>query len=294
MDALIHLINSYYPEPHASLLNGMLLGKQLFVTNTFYNQLKQVGLIHIVVLSGMNITMLSAIILNTLVHFINRKWALLCTIVIIILFVLFVGAEPPIIRAAIMGIISLAAVLYGRKAMALYSLFLSAIIMLIFNFEWLQSISFQLSFSATLGIVLFGSMEPEEESVILRERSDRRIQNTSMHGSFIRQWRIQDDKFIILKSYFLEELRISCAAQVFTLPILFWYFRQISFVSPIANILVAWLIAPIMILGMITIAVGMVNGQAGFVLSWLVYPLLEFIIFVVETLSMLPYANITL
>src|SRR3989344_5175843 len=260
MDALIHLINSYYPEPHASLLNGMLLGKQLFVTNTFYNQLKQVGLIHIVVLSGMNITMLSAIILNTLVHFINRKWALLCTIVIIILFVLFVGAEPPIIRAALMGIISLAAVLYGRKAMALYSLFLSGIIMLIINFEWLQSISFQLSFSATLGIVLFGSMEKKEKAVIL-----------SRNGS--------DDRRI--QTYFLEELRISLAAQVFTVPLIFWYFRQISIVSPLANILVAWLIAPIMILGMIEVAVGMVNGHAGFVVSWLVYPLLEFIVWVV-------------
>ena len=271
MDALIHLVSSYYPEPHASLFNGMLLGNQLFVTNTFYNQLKQVGLIHIVVLSGMNITMLSAILLNTLVHVINRKWALLCTIVIIILFVLFVGAKPPIIRAAIMGIISLAAVLYGRKSMALYSLFLSAIIMLIINFEWLQSISFQLSFTATLGIVLFGSMEHEEDSVILTPLSGGRIQ-----------------------TYFLEELRISLAAQVFTLPLIFWYFRQVSIVSPLANILVAWLIAPIMILGMITIAVGMVHWQAGFVVSWLVYPLLEFIIFVVETLSKMPYANITL
>ncbi|MDA1316550.1 MAG: ComEC/Rec2 family competence protein [bacterium] len=302
MDILTSLVNSYYPEPHASLLNGILLGRDLFVTQTFYNELKQVGLIHIVVLSGMNITMLSAIVLNTLVYFINRKWALLCTIVIVILFVLFVGAEPPIIRAAIMGIISLGAVLYGRKTLALYSLFLSGIIMLIINFEWLQSISFQLSFAATLGIVLFGSIEHEEKTVILsrnhvRRGDDRRIQNTTIHGSFANAQDDslpQDDKFMILKSYFLEELRISLSAQVFTLPLIFWYFRQISLISPIANILVAWMIAPIMILGMLTIVTGLVHWQFGFVLSWFVYPLLEFIVWVVEMLAKIPYGSIRL
>jgi len=272
MDTLTTLINSYFPEPHASLINGIVLGRPLFVTNTFYTQLKNVGLIHIVVLSGMNITLLTAIIMNTIVSFVGRKLASILTIVIIIAFVHFVGAEAPIVRAAIMGILSLIGLLYGRQTIALYLLFLSGLIMVIVHYQWLTSISFQLSFSATLGIILFGSMDYEND------QQDKFMNHESI--------------FLNLKKYFIEELRISLAAQVFTLPIIFWYFRQISFISPIANILVAWLIAPTMILTMITMVLGLLNWQLGFVCSWLLYPLIEFIVWVVEVLAKVPYGSI--
>lgn len=312
MDTFTSLLNSYFPEPHASLMNGILLGRPLFVTNTFYNQLKDVGLIHIVVLSGMNITLLTAIIMNTIVSYVGRKIASIITIVIIILFVLFVGAEAPIVRAAIMGILSLVGLLYGRKTIALYLLLLSALIMILVNNEWLSSISFQLSFSATLGIILFGSMDNKEKSIIPTSSAvipkktgiqkdgspthfaleDDRVNAQEKNlESRIKNWYLKIEN---LKKYFLEELRISLAAQVFTLPIIFWYFRQISFVSPIANILVAWLIAPIMILGMLTITLGIISWHMGFVFSWIVYPLLEFIVWVVENLSKIPFASIRL
>jgi len=262
-------------------MNGILLGRPLFVTNTFYTQLKNVGLIHIVVLSGMNITLLTAIIMSTIVKYIGRKIASILTIVIIIAFVQFVGAEAPVVRAAIMGILSLIGLLYGRRTIALYLLFLSGLIMVILNYEWLTSISFQLSFSATLGIILFGSGGKNEEDAIPVKT-----------GIQIKKRWIPDQVRDDLWKYFMEELRISLAAQVFTLPIIFWYFRQISFISPIANILVAWLIAPLMILGILTIALGLVSWHLGFVISWLVYPLLEFIIWVVETLAKVPFGSV--
>ncbi len=164
MESLTSLTNSYFHEPHASLLNGILLGRQLFVTQTFYDQLKQVGLIHIVVLSGMNITMVSAIVLSSLIPLLGRRIATIITIAIIIGFILFVGAEAPVVRAGIMGILALIGILYGRKTLMVWLLFLSGLIMVLFNHEWLTSISFQLSFAATLGIILFGSGEHEKDN----------------------------------------------------------------------------------------------------------------------------------
>lgn len=271
MDTITHLFNSYLPEPHASLLNGILLGRPLFVTDTFYNQLKTVGLIHIVVLSGMNITLLSAIVLRTTVPIIGRRVAMVLTIAIVVCFILFVGAEAPVVRAGIMGILSLIGLLFGRKTLTLYSLFLSGIIMILINNDWLTSISFQLSFAATLGIVLFGSSVTNNDNPLRRKT-----------------------KGGALFSYIIDELRISLSAQVFTVPIIFYYFRQISLVAPIANILIAWLIAPIMILGIIIIPIGLINWQLGFVASWSVYPLLSVIVFVVESLSKIPFASFTL
>ncbi len=293
MEVLTSFINSYFHEPHASLLNGILLGRPLFVTNTFYNQLKDVGLIHIVVLSGMNITLLSAIIMNTIVVYVGRKIASLITIVIIIAFVVFVGAEAPIVRAAMMGILSLIGLLYGRRTIALYLLFLSAIIMVCFNREWISSISFQLSFAATLGIILFGSMEQKN----IRDLPSGREYPEGGRDVKKQKHPPPDGRSPFLRgisTYLLEELRISLAAQVFTLPIIFWYFRQISFIAPLANILVAWLIAPIMILGILMIVLGLISWQFGFVFSWLLYPPLSFIVWVVENLAHIPLASITL
>lgn len=263
MDYLTGLINSYLPEPHASLLNGMVLGRELFVTDAFYEKLKIVGLIHIVVLSGSNISMLSAIIMNLIVKHFGYRLSTFLTIICISLFVWFVGAEPPAVRAAIMSILSLIALLFGRKTLALYTLVLSSVLMVLVHYEWLTSISFQLSVAATLGIILFGNVAGEQNNNPL--------------------W-----------NYFYDELRISVAAQVFTLPIIFWYFRTISLVAPLANILISWLVAPIMILGLIILAVGSVWWYGGFILSWLAYGMIQIIIYVVEILSSIPFAQIKL
>ena len=258
MDSLTGLINSYLPEPHASLLNGMVLGRQLFVTDTFYEELKIVGLIHIVVLSGSNISMLSAIILSLIVKWVGQTIGTVVTVFAITLFIWFVGAEPPVVRAGIMGILSLIGLLFGRKTLALYALFVFCVIMVLIKPDWMTSISFQLSVSATLGIILFGKVGEKNAS------------------------------------YFAEEFRISIAAQVFTLPVLFWYFRTISIVSPVANVLISWLVAPIMVLGLIILAVGNIWWYGGFMLSWIAYGMIQIIIWVVEILAKIPYAQIEL
>ncbi|MDQ5981958.1 MAG: competence protein ComEC [Patescibacteria group bacterium] len=262
MDQFTSLINSYLPEPHASLLNGIVLGIDLQTTYSFKDKLKDVGLIHIVVLSGMNITLLSAVILQIIIPLFGRKAATIITIVSIIFFIYFVGIDPPIVRAGIMGILSLIGLMFGRKTLALYTLFLTSIICIIIWPDWLTSISFQLSFAATFGIILFGNVVSEEKTT-----------NT-------------------IKNYLIDELRVSLSAQLFTTPIIFFYFRQISFISPIANILVSWTIAPIMIYGIIAMVVGSIHWQLGFVVSWLCYGLVTFIILVVEWLSQIPFASV--
>lgn len=288
MEALVSLINSYLPEPHASLLNGILLGRDLFVPNSFYNKLKVVGLVHLVVLSGMNITMLSGMILQSTIPISGRKIATITAITGIIGFIIFVGVEPPLIRAGIMGILSLIGLLFGRKTLALYTLVLTSIIMVIIWNDWLTSISFQLSFGATLGIILFGNVNPEEIkpplNPLLAKEGNQRGGHSEPQKSVIKN----------LKSYVIDELRISFAAQFFTLPIIFFYFRQVSFISPIANLLVGWMVAPVMILGIITIVFGLINWQAGFVVSWLCYGLLDWMIFVIEKLAKIPFASVQL
>lgn len=121
------VIDSYLPEPQSSLLNGIIFGVDLKTTKSFYQQLKIVGLLHLVVLSGSNITLIGAVVGNLTAYF-SKRVSILITVLTIVSFVIFVGPQAPIVRAGIMGVLTYVAILTGRKNVALYSLILSAIL----------------------------------------------------------------------------------------------------------------------------------------------------------------------
>jgi competence protein ComEC len=89
----------------------------------------------------------------------GRRISGLLTIFAIFLFVYFLGFEPTITRAAIMGLMQLIAVYFGRQNWALLSLILAVGTMLIFNPAWIGNLSVQLAFLATLGMILFGRIK---------------------------------------------------------------------------------------------------------------------------------------
>ena len=262
-DIFTSVINSYLPEPQASLLNGMLFGINLQTSKAFYEQLKIVGLLHIVVLSGINITLLaSAISAGT--SFFGRLTSSLITILIIIIFIAFVGAKAPIVRAGFMGILTLVAFWSGRRKQAVYALLLSAIFISVFWPTWLTTVSFQLSFAATLGIILFGQT---------REIKTKNGFEKILHWS-------------------RKELRLSLSAQLFTAPIIFFYFRQVSLVAPLSNLLISFFIAPLMIFGFLTAFLGKLNYSLGLIPAYISYGILSYFVFVIETLSKIPFIYI--
>lgn len=257
------VINSYLPEPHAALLNGIIFGIPLKSSKVFYQQLQIVGLLHLVVLSGMNITILAHII-DFLVSGFAKKARLIITIGCIIGFTLFAGPQPPIVRAAIMGSLAYVAILYGRKSTALVSLLIAVLIIAIIKPDWITTISFQLSTGATLGIILFGKRKQKQT-------------NTKL-GQII--------------SCIKGELQTTLAASFFTVPIIFIYFRQISFIAPLANIMVSFLIPPLMIFGFATSVLGKIGWLLGLPTAYICYGLLSYMIFIINILSKIPFAFI--
>ncbi|MEK7071164.1 MAG: ComEC/Rec2 family competence protein, partial [Patescibacteria group bacterium] len=251
------IINSYLPQPHASLLNGILFGIEIPHNNEFYTQLKQVGLIHIVVLSGMNITILASIVAHATSK-LEKRLSICIILAVIVSFVLFVGPKPPIVRAAIMGSIAIMAPLFGRTKQGLYLLFLSLVIIAVFKPDWIFSISFQLSFSAAFGIMLLSN----KYQLNLSEQKPKKYTN-----------------------FLFEEFKTSLSAYLFTTPIIFFYFREMSFLAPISNVFVGFTIPFIMILGFVTVLLGFVHNSLGIIPSYILYGLLEYIHLVVVFLS---------
>jgi competence protein ComEC len=260
----INIINSLLPEPQASLLNGILFGVKTSIPFNFYQALVSTGTLHIIALSGMNISILAALVAQSTL-FLGRKASSIISIALIIAFVWFVGASPSLIRAAIMGSFSLLAIYFGRKDWGLLSLFLAAGIMLLIDFSLIKNLSFQLSFLSTLGILL----------------ANRRVERQYKKG-LLNQ----------LKYWFSENFKLTFSAQLFTLPIIIYNFHRISLIAPMANLAIEWVIQPIMVLGFATAIIGWVWLPAGFVFAWAVWVPLTYLITAIELLAKIPGASI--
>lgn len=259
----VPLISQILPEPQASLLLGMVYGVKSNLPFDFYQNLITTGTIHIVVLSGQNISLLAKIISEiTLVW--GRRVSIFLTVVGIGVFVLFVGLEPPIVRASVMAFITAFSVYFGRQNWSLLSLIFAALFMLVINPLWLFDISFQLSFLATLGIILCGGHVHKKEG-----------------------WRPQLVEDIKLN------LRITLSAQLFTLPVIFWHFRRISLISPVANLFISPVISPIVVLGLVLSLTALISLNIARFAGWIVWVLLTYLIFIVDLFAKVPAASIS-
>lgn len=314
---LTSIINQLLPEPHAGLLAGLLFGTKAALSRELYNALVISGTLHIVALSGMNITIIADLFAKSLLWVVSKRISSLLTLFGIIWFVWFVGPSPSVVRAAIMGSISLLAIIFGRQNWAILTWILAVGVMLLLHFSWLFDLSFQLSALATLGIILFGGKEmrgsgvsffegarlsqsglqtafpsslneaplPRQRSVMMEntERVFSASQNVHPHLA-----RLTD----ILGKLFADDLRLTLSAQVFTIPLILFHFHRISLISPVSNILIGWLLAPLTVLGWVTAIAGWIFLPFGHLFAWIDWVLLTYLVSVVEWTAKIPFASL--
>ncbi|MDO8503837.1 MAG: ComEC/Rec2 family competence protein [bacterium] len=250
---ILELYGKFLPEPHSALLSGIVLGTKSSLAPTFFEGLKTTGTLHVVVASGMNISLFAGSILTILAVFMGRRRAILPSLFAIFLYVALVGFQPPIVRAAIMGSIAFTAQAYGREFDAWRALFLSAAVLLLINPLWLFDVGFQLSFAATAGMLAFGS----------------RL------NTFLGR----------VPQFVRGDLATTLSAQIAVFPILLFSFGQVSLISPLVNVLILWTVPFIMIGGMIIALLGLIFEPIGQIAAWFVWLLLEYFVRVVGLFS---------
>jgi len=251
-------ILAYLPEPHSSLLAGVVIGSKEALPKDFKESLQKTGTIHVVVVSGYNISVIGGFVLG-LSRYIRRRVALILALILIIFYTLLVGAEAPAVRAAIMGVLAYSAVFLGRQHLSIYALLITGMIMVLVNPGVLTNIGFQLSFLATLGIILF------------REKLN----------SF----------FKLLPKPFDEDLATTIAAQSLVVPVIFYHFGSVSALSPLANALVLWIIPLATILGFILLIVSFLLPLVATFLSWIIWALLSIFVSTIEMFAKIPIAS---
>lgn len=246
LDSKIH---SLMPEPSASLLSGMLLGVQGKVPFLLKKKLQATSTIHLLVVSGQNLSLVGSFCQKVLQSS-GRINAAYMTAFFVVGYSLLTGFGIPVIRALIMALLTLGGQILGRPTTSWWILCLTGALMLLIEPQWLLSISFQLSFMATAG------------AVIVAERIEKLI--------------------LFVPEFVRSDLAVSLAAQLLTLPIIAYNFQQISIVGVIVNILVLWIVSPVMILGSIGLLLGFGNDQVGQMMLLIPHLLLIYFVRVVE------------
>jgi len=289
IETLSSIINQLLPEPQAGLLSGILFGTKATLTTELKDALITTGTLHLIALSGTNITILTKIVNSVFLSFTSRKVAGFFSMVTIVGFVFFVGPSPSIVRAALMGCISILGVMTGKNRIGIVTWAVAAICMLTVSPTLITNLSFQLSALASLGMVLFDSSSKPPSFGEKREGEGIDApKHELLEKGAPRLF------FSPILSFLYSELRTTLAAQVFTIPLIFITFYRISIISPLTNILVGWSIPFVMILGFVMILCGAVWLPLGQCVSWIVWIFLTYILQCIDLTAQIPYSSIGL
>lgn len=274
-DKSLENIYRMFPDPESSLLAGILLGVDTGLTDELQQAFKNTGTAHIIAISGFNISIIAGIFFAFFSKIFGDRRGAIFAILGIALYTFIVGASPAVLRAALMGTLALFARQVGRRQVAVNTLLVVAAIMCIVNPLYIWDVGFQLSFFATLGLILYAEPFSQAADFVLRK---------FMPPSFA-------EKTIEL---FSEFVLLTLAAQLTTIPIMAYQFQRISLVSFIANPFILPPQPAVMILGGLAVLVSHVSLFAGQLVAWIAYPFVVYTIRMVELFNSVPHGTLIL
>ncbi|MDD5710521.1 MAG: ComEC/Rec2 family competence protein [Candidatus Colwellbacteria bacterium] len=245
------------PEKSA-LMAGILLGERAEFTPELKEAMRLSGTTHIVALSGYNIAILVTTLSLALAYICDRRKAFWLSLMVIPLFVVMTGAEASVVRAGIMGLVTLLAVQQERIYSPRNAITLTALAMLIYDPRLLsRDVGFQLSFAALLGMVYFYPWMMQK----LKWRS----------GGFL-NWRTNA----------LQTL----SAQIAVLPILLPTFGFVAPTALFANILILEFVPLTMLAGFFTALSGFLSYYLSIFIGWGTNLLLSYEIFIIQLFAL--------
>ena len=214
-------MDAVMPKTDSAAIFAMLFGGYGGIRPELLEAFTVTGLIHILSVSGSHITLMAGVaqVLGKVLGWSGRMTALVATI-IIMLYSLLAGLVIPVVRSAIMGILTLVALTLGRERDAQHILSLTAGGILLLWPLSLYDISFQLSFGATAGLLYL---------------------SPRLQGIFSQR----------LPRFVSGSLAVTMGAQLAVLPFIAWYFNVVSLSSLLANILVAPLVEFIIVISLL-------------------------------------------
>lgn len=199
------ILKSPHPENRA-LLFGIAMGNPSFLDYETLQSFRITGLSHLLAISGLNVALIAAVLVALLSKFTGRRKAYLISVVVIALYAALSGFQASACRAALMFALFAWTRSSGRNEDLFPVLLLSMALLFFVSPGFISDVGFWLSYTAVLGLYFLA--EPIGET---------------LH---------------FLPGFLRENLSVTLAANIGTLPILVFVFHGVSLLSPVANILV--------------------------------------------------------
>lgn len=260
---IIYVIENSLPNQQAGLLNGMLIGYREGLSDEVQEAFSNAGLTHIMAVSGANVAFLIMPLTFLLKKLrLKRKAGNLIIIAFLILFVYITGFEPSVLRAVVMASIMLIAAILYREPDIYAAIALSCIILLIASPFMLFNVGFQLSYVATLSLVMLCK---------------------NIKGML--KWRF-------IPEWIKDTLACTLSAQIGVLPITVVYFNKVSIISVIPNLLAVPMLEVITILGMLMAVLGQFSLVISRLIGYLNSVFLSLVLHITRLSSLVPFATI--
>lgn len=239
----------YLSEEHYALALALLFGEKGAMNEDFYDLSQQMGIAHIFAVSGLHMGFVISLLLVILklFHWERSWWAIILLSLISFIYCLMLNLTPSSLRAAIMAILTLLSSRWIRYRDAYTVMAIAALVILCLNPLSLFAVGFQLSFITTLGLIY----------------------------CYPRLW--QTLSFLPVPKV-RQALAVSLAAQLGSLPLVAYYFYQLSLLAPLVNLLVVPLIGLIVPLLLLSLTAAFIMPLAGDILFLAVEALFDILI----------------
>lgn len=264
------LENTYrlFQDPEASLFAGILFGVDTGLPKKLQEAFKNTGTAHIIAISGFNIAIIAGVLFTTFKYFFNERMSAILAVCGIFFYMFLVGGDAAVFRATLMGTISIFGRQTGRRNDGLNALGAVALIMTLFNPLVLWDVGFQLSFFATLGLILYAEPFSQFTENLLAKFSKGDISTFT--------------KLIN------ENVVLTFAAQLTTIPIMAYHFNRISLISLIANPFILPVQPAVMIIGGISVFISLIIYPIGQLIAWFAWAFSAYTIRIVEFFDKVP------
>ncbi|MCK9443145.1 MAG: DNA internalization-related competence protein ComEC/Rec2 [Tissierellaceae bacterium] len=217
------LFDKYLQEENSSLIKGIVLGQYSYLEEEDILMFRELGLAHILAVSGLHIGIISGFLIYVLSYLgVKRKYSVFFTLFVLWLYGYLIGFPPSLLRAIIMLSIYFLGFIFAEPYDGINSLFFAFFVMIIINPMWIFNLGFQLSFMATFSIIYF---TPKIREVFY-----------PYDGKILRTiWGL-------------------LGVQIGLLPLQAYYFNRIYLISIMTNLILAPILGLALIIGTIMIA----------------------------------------
>jgi competence protein ComEC len=265
------------PEPHASLAQGLSLGIRANIPDDVNQAFSASGTTHLLAVSGQNLAIIAGVLLFAVRGLIGRRryWYVWLAMAAVWGFTVLSGLAPPVVRGAVMASVFLLAEFLGRQKSAAPALCFTAAIMIAANPQLLWSASFQMSFAAMAGLVfLLPPLDDLSRRLVLKFPGE----NSRFYG---------------LSRYLAGGFAVTTAAVAGVLPLVAYYFGNISLIGGIATIAAAPALPLIIFGGLLTGAAALVHPIFAIPFGSFTWLGLSYLLAAVEFFARVPPLHVT-